>query len=56
MQRTLALIAIFMLFPLTACVATPRIQLAERISFNSPMPNQSPMSYNDLLCCYDCHA
>lgn len=39
---------------LCACVATPRVELPNQFSFNYQIPNQAPMSYNDILCCYDC--
>lgn len=39
---------------LCACVATPRIEIPNKLSFNYQVPNQAPMSYNDILCCYDC--
>lgn len=39
---------------LTACVATPRIDIPNTLSFNYQPPSQAPMSYNDILCCYDC--
>ena len=48
--------AIVALVSLTGCIATPRIELAETLSFDNEMPDQRPMSYNDLLCCYECHA
>jgi len=44
------------LFSLSACIATPRIEIPHTMSFNYQLPSQAPMSYNDLLCCYDCNA
>lgn len=44
------------LFSLSACVVTPRIEIPDNISFNYYVPNQQPMSYSDVLCCYDCNA
>ncbi len=52
--RIITLLA--MLGTLSACIATPRIELVENIEFNFTQPDQTPMSYGDLLCCYDCHA
>ncbi len=48
--------ALFAVISLTGCIATPRIEIAERIDFNYASPDMTPMSYADLLCCYDCHA
>ena len=44
------------LFSLSACVATPRIEIPDTISFNYVIPDQSPLSYSDILCCTDCRA
>jgi hypothetical protein len=52
--QTLVLIAI--LCQLSGCVLTPRIEIPQRLSFDQPLPDQAPMSYNDLLCCYECQA
>lgn len=41
---------------LSACIATPRIEIAQKFDFNYQMPDHRPMSYDDLLCCYDCTA
>jgi len=41
---------------LTSCIATPRIDIPDTLTFDYELPNQTPMSYNDLLCCYECHA
>jgi hypothetical protein len=41
---------------LTGCIATPRLQLAENYTFDHIHVVQEPMSYNDILCCYDCTA
>lgn len=51
--RILALVAVVCL---TGCIATPRIEFAETLHFDYVQQDVSPMSYNDLLCCYDCHA
>lgn len=42
------------LISLTGCIATPRIELTETINFDYVVPDVAPMSYADLLCCYDC--
>ena len=42
------------LLVLTACVATPRVEIPPTLSFNYVIPDQSPMSYADIMCCYDC--
>ena len=52
--RTCLFLAI--LSQLSACIATPRFEISERIDFNAMQPDQKPMSYSDLLCCYDCTA
>lgn len=39
---------------LTACMATPRINIRETLKFDQPAPSQEPVSYADLMCCYDC--
>jgi len=52
-QKTLALIAII---SLTGCIAIPRIEMAETIEFDYQIQNVRPVSYTDLLCCYDCTA
>ncbi len=52
--RTCAAIAI--LAQLSACIATPNPDIVDRINFNAPAPDETPMSYADLLCCYDCQA
>ena len=39
---------------LSACIATPRLELAEHYTFDHVYIVQEPMSYNDILCCYDC--
>jgi hypothetical protein len=41
---------------LGGCIATPRIELAERIDFNYMQPDQRPLSFDDMLCCYGCQA
>lgn len=55
LARNLCLIAALCL--VTACVPRmPKINMPEHYSFDQPMPSQAPMSYNDLLCCYECTA
>jgi len=44
------------LLPLGGCIMIPRIVVAEKINFDAPLPDHRPLSYNDLLCCYHCHA
>lgn len=43
----------------SGCIVTPRFEMTQRIDF-SYTPQASlqvqPMSYNDVLCCYDCQA
>lgn len=41
---------------LSGCIVTPRIELSETIYFDAPMPNQTPMTFSDLLCCEQCTA
>lgn len=53
-NRTLILIAI--LSGLSGCVVSPRIEISETLNFDAPMPDQTPLSYADLLCCYECNA
>lgn len=44
-------------FSLSGCLATPRIEIAQRLDFDYITPAQAPvMSYNDLLCCLECKA
>ena len=44
-----------LLLPLSGCIITPRIDISEQLDFDY-VPQQPPMSYSDLLCCYDCQA
>jgi hypothetical protein len=53
MKKILALIAIF---SLSGCIAVPRIEMADSLDFDYQIQNVRPMSYTDLLCCYDCNA
>ncbi|MFO0388830.1 MAG: hypothetical protein ACK502_03820 [Alphaproteobacteria bacterium] len=39
---------------LSGCIATPRLELAETYTFDHVHVVQEPMSYNDIMCCYDC--
>lgn len=39
---------------LSGCIATPRIEIPERISFDYVPASVQPMSYSDLLCCEQC--
>lgn len=48
------IIALIAALALTGCVATPRIEIPNTLSFNYQIPSQAPVSYNDMLCCYDC--
>lgn len=50
------LIALLASLAISGCVAVPRVEIQETLSFDYEMPDQTPMSYNDLLCCYQCHA
>lgn len=54
MIRTCLLIAV--LYQLSACVAVPRLEFTDKLDFKEIAPEQHAMSYNDLLCCYDCNA
>jgi hypothetical protein len=46
---------VVVLFQLSGCVATPRVEISQQLDFDY-VPNMSPMSYSDMLCCYDCQA
>ena len=39
---------------LSACVAVPQDVFTETMDFSYAAPSQAPMSYDDLLCCYQC--
>ncbi len=39
---------------LSACVAIPEVEIPHKMTFDYVIPNQAPMSYADILCCYDC--
>lgn len=39
---------------LSGCIATPRIEIPDQLSFNYSIPNQQPMSFRDIMCCVDC--
>ncbi len=52
LHKTLILIAA--LTQLSGCIAVPEITISETLHFDSPMPSQEPVSYADLMCCYDC--
>ncbi len=52
-ENILALVAII---SLSGCVAIPRIEIPDALTFDYEMPSQQPMSYSDLLCCYECNA
>jgi len=47
---------IVLLAQLNGCVAVPTFEVADRLTFDVLQPNQRPMSYDDLLCCYRCDA
>jgi hypothetical protein len=53
MKKILALISII---SLTGCIAVPRIEMAETLDFDYQIQNVQPLSYTDLLCCYECNA
>lgn len=44
------------IIPLTGCMVTPKFEMSETINFDYVRQDVTPMSYNDLLCCYDCNA
>lgn len=48
LSRTLLMIGLMM--SLSGCIITPRIEIPEQLTFDAPMPIQTPMSYDDLLC------
>jgi hypothetical protein len=54
-MKTQTMISIICLLGLSACIATPRIEIPNQMSFNHVIQNQQPMSYNDIMCCVDCH-
>lgn len=56
MKIVKAAFLLFALVQVSACVATPRIELSESLYFDYVAPNQSPMNYGDLLCCEQCSA
>ena len=39
---------------LSGCVAVPQDVFTESVDFSYAAPSQTPMSYDDLLCCYEC--
>lgn len=52
-----ACILIAILGQLSACIVTPRFEMAQTINFDYVPPVAPiPLSYSDLLCCYDCTA
>ncbi len=48
------LLSALSLLLLSACIATPRIEIPDQLSFNYVVPNQQPMSYSEIMCCVDC--
>jgi hypothetical protein len=54
LARTFALLAIACF--VSGCMVKPEVKLPMYIGFDQPMPERTPMSYNDLLCCYQCSA
>jgi hypothetical protein len=53
MKKIFALAAIL---SLTGCIAVPRIDIPETLTFDYQIENVQPLSYTDLLCCYECNA
>lgn len=45
---------VFLAISLSGCIATPRLEMAEHYTFDQIHVVQQPMSYNDIMCCYDC--
>ena len=41
---------------LSGCIATPRIEMSETITFDAIPPEPKTMTSNDLLCCWRCNA
>lgn len=52
--KILALIMV--MTQLSACVASPRIEIPERFTFDYVPASVQPMSYADMLCCEQCSA
>jgi ABC-type microcin C transport system permease subunit YejE len=48
------LLTLVALFSLSGCIATPRIEFAERINFDYIPASYTPMTQNDLMCCEYC--
>jgi hypothetical protein len=49
-------LAVLALISLSGCIAIPRIDIPETLTFDYELPSQQPMNYSDLLCCYECQA
>lgn len=41
---------------LSGCIATPRIDIPDHLTFDYQQVEYKTMSYNDVLCCYECEA
>lgn len=41
---------------LSGCIATPRIEIEDKITFDAIQPEPKPLTYNDTLCCWRCTA
>lgn len=50
--RTLLMIAA--LTQLTACYPVFDMRTPEKLTFDAVPPSQAPMTYADLMCCFDC--
>lgn len=52
LQQTLAILAILFL---SGCMAVPRFDIPDTLTFDYELPSQQPMTVSDLMCCYDCN-
>lgn len=43
-----------MLLQLGGCVPIIHVESPDRLTFDVPPPEQVQLSYDDLLCCYNC--
>lgn len=46
---------LFLALVLAACVPVIETETAEALDFNAPIVEITPMSYADVLCCYQCN-
>lgn len=53
MKTKLGILAI-VAFSLSGCIAVPRLEVAETLTFDHIHVVQQPMSFSDIHCCYDC--